>query len=95
MHDNICLVELFKIWKEGSMSSTAQRSTQGPATRVLDRLDTATASVALWLTLTTLLALVVLYFVGVDQGATSVFGSDTHVHEFVHDARHLLGFPCH
>ena len=30
-----------------------------------------------------------------DQGAVSLFGSDTHVHEFVHDARHLLGFPCH
>jgi cobalt transporter subunit CbtB len=25
----------------------------------------------------------------------SVFGSDMHVHEFTHDARHLLGFPCH
>jgi cobalt transporter subunit CbtB len=24
-----------------------------------------------------------------------VFGSNTYVHEFVHDARHLLGFPCH
>ena len=43
----------------------------------------------------TLLALIVYYFVGYDQGAVSVFGSDTHVHEFVHDARHLLGFPCH
>ena len=48
-----------------------------------------------WLSRTAFLALLVLYFVGVDQGATSVFGSDTHVHEFVHDARHLLGFPCH
>ncbi|AKK26316.1 CbtB domain-containing protein [Mycobacterium sp. EPa45] len=42
-----------------------------------------------------LLALIVYYFVGYDQGAVSVFGSDTHVHEFLHDARHLLGFPCH
>jgi Probable cobalt transporter subunit (CbtB) len=49
----------------------------------------------LWLLGTALLALAVYYFVGVDQGAVSVFGSDTHVHEFVHDARHLLGFPCH
>jgi len=47
------------------------------------------------LTLLTLLALTVYYFVGFDQGAVSVFGSDTHIHEFVHDARHLLGFPCH
>jgi Probable cobalt transporter subunit (CbtB) len=48
-----------------------------------------------WLTLTAFLALIVLYFVGMDQGATSVFGNNTYVHEFVHDARHLLGFPCH
>ena len=34
------------------------------------------------------------YFVGAEQGATSVF-SGMGVHEFVHDARHLLGFPCH
>ena len=39
--------------------------------------------------------LIVLYFLGVDQGATSIFGTDAHLHEFVHDARHLLGFPCH
>jgi putative cobalt transporter subunit CbtB len=43
----------------------------------------------------TLLALIAYYFIGYDQGAVSVFGSDTHIHEFVHDARHLLGFPCH
>jgi len=43
----------------------------------------------------TLFALIAYYFIGYDQGAVSVFGSDTHIHEFVHDARHLLGFPCH
>jgi hypothetical protein len=36
-----------------------------------------------------------LYFVALDQGVTSVFGSGAHVHEFMHDARHLLGFACH
>ncbi|GAA3041469.1 CbtB-domain containing protein [Kitasatospora albolonga] len=40
------------------------------------------------------LMLVALYFVGAEQGATSVF-SGAGVHEWVHDARHLLGFPCH
>lgn len=50
---------------------------------------------ALWLSVTTFLALLAYYFVGIDQGAVSIFGSDMHVHEFVHDARHLLGFPCH
>jgi hypothetical protein len=48
-----------------------------------------------WLVGTALLALAVYYFIGVDQGAVSVFGSDTHIHEFVHDGRHFLGFPCH
>jgi Probable cobalt transporter subunit (CbtB) len=48
-----------------------------------------------WLVGTALLALAVYYFIGVDQGALSVFGSDTHIHEFVHDGRHFLGFPCH
>lgn len=41
-----------------------------------------------------LLVTVAYYFVGVEQGATSLL-SGTSVHEFVHDARHLLGFPCH
>ena len=48
-----------------------------------------------WLVGTALLALAVYYFIGVDQGAVSVFGSDTHIHELVHDGRHFLGFPCH
>ena len=58
-------------------------------------IDLSGVSAALWLAGTVVLALLVLYFVGLDQGATSIFGGDTHVHEFVHDARHLLGFPCH
>jgi Probable cobalt transporter subunit (CbtB) len=49
----------------------------------------------LWLFGTALVALAFYYFIGVDQGAVSVFGKDMHVHEFVHDARHFLGFPCH
>jgi hypothetical protein len=40
------------------------------------------------------LLLVVLYFVGAEEGALSVF-SGSFVHELVHDGRHLLGFPCH
>ncbi|MFF8376066.1 CbtB-domain containing protein [Streptomyces sp. NPDC015661] len=47
-----------------------------------------------WAFFVGLLALIALYFVGAEQGATSLFaGSD--VHEWVHDGRHLLGFPCH
>jgi hypothetical protein len=59
------------------------------------RVDIAGLAAAAWLTGTMFLALVMLYFVGLDQGAASVFGSDTHIHEFMHDARHLLGYPCH
>ena len=56
---------------------------------------TSFPSRGLWLVGTTAVALIVLYFLGVDQGATSIFGTDAHLHEFVHDARHFLGFPCH
>jgi hypothetical protein len=62
---------------------------------VVPAVDLSVAKAAVWLTLTAFLALIVLYFVGLDQGATSVFGDNMYVHEFVHDARHLLGFPCH
>jgi hypothetical protein len=48
-----------------------------------------------WLVATVLFSLLVYFFVGVDQGAVSVFGNDMHVHEFLHDGRHVLAFPCH
>ncbi len=66
-----------------------------PEARKVGAVDLSAAKAVVWLTATAFLALLVLYFVGVDQGAVSVFGDDMHVHEFVHDARHLLGFPCH
>ena len=47
-----------------------------------------------WAVFFGLLMLLALYFVGADQGATSVFGG-SFIHEWVHDGRHLLGFPCH
>ncbi len=53
------------------------------------------AAAAAWLSGATVLALLIYYFVGIVQGAVSIFGDDMHVHEFVHDARHFLGFPCH
>jgi len=47
-----------------------------------------------WAVFIGLVLLIAIYFVGAEQGATSIF-SGTYVHEFVHDGRHLLGFPCH
>jgi hypothetical protein len=41
-----------------------------------------------------LVLMIIIYFVGAEEGALSVIAG-TDVHEFVHDARHLLGFPCH
>jgi hypothetical protein len=38
--------------------------------------------------------LLLVYFVGVDEGAASMVPGST-LHEWVHDGRHLLGFPCH
>jgi hypothetical protein len=38
--------------------------------------------------------LLAIYFVGAEEGATSLIRG-MYVHEFVHDGRHLLGFPCH
>lgn len=53
------------------------------------------ARVTLLLSITLFLALAAYYFIGVDEGTTSVFGKTLMVHEWVHDARHFLGFPCH
>lgn len=71
------------------MTSPQAHKTRVPA------LDLSATRAAVWLSATAFLALLVLYFLGFDQGATSVFGDNTAVHEFIHDARHLLGFPCH
>ena len=47
-----------------------------------------------WAIFGSLLFVVGLYFVGVEEGALAIFNG-MYVHEFVHDGRHLLGFPCH
>jgi cobalt transporter subunit CbtB len=48
-----------------------------------------------WLIGAVVVGLILYYFIGIDAGATSVFGNSMVVHEFVHDARHFLSFPCH
>ncbi|MEV0595597.1 CbtB domain-containing protein [Nonomuraea cavernae] len=51
-------------------------------------------SVLPWAVLAGVLSIVIIYFIGVEQGALTLISGQT-VHEFVHDGRHLLGFPCH
>ena len=47
-----------------------------------------------WAILGGLVLLLAIYFAGAEEGATSLIPG-MYVHEFVHDGRHLLGFPCH
>jgi len=47
-----------------------------------------------WLIFGGLLLLLMIYFVGAEEGATSIV-KGMYVHEWTHDGRHLLGFPCH
>ena len=47
-----------------------------------------------WAVFAGLILLIALYFVGAEQGATSLI-KGMYVHEFVHDGRHSLAFPCH
>jgi cobalt transporter subunit CbtB len=70
------------------MSSTTARPTSTPVVISVPK-------TAILVATTLMLALAVYYFVGIDEGAVSVFGKSVVVHEFMHDARHFLGFPCH
>jgi Probable cobalt transporter subunit (CbtB) len=47
-----------------------------------------------WLAFAGIIGLLLIYFVGAEEGATALI-SGSYVHEFVHDGRHLLAFPCH
>ena len=47
-----------------------------------------------WLVFASLLAGIALYFVGAEEGAFALIAGNA-VHEWTHDGRHLLGFPCH
>ena len=52
------------------------------------------AELAPWAIFFGLLATLVIFFISADQGAVSI-PSGTAIHEWVHDGRHLLGYPCH
>ncbi|GHJ40117.1 CbtB domain-containing protein [Streptomyces sp. TS71-3] len=74
--------------------SIASPATESATTQPLPVPKLSVRAVLPWAVFFGVLMLVLLYFVGAEQGATSVF-SGTDVHEWVHDGRHLLGFPCH
>jgi Probable cobalt transporter subunit (CbtB) len=68
--------------------------------RSIEISGTARAPIALprsagawWLVATVMFSYLLYYFVGLDQGAVSLFGLD--MHEFMHDGRHFTSFPCH
>jgi hypothetical protein len=73
---------------------SAPGSTPAPRIRVSpDALSRGRVAVILGITV--FLALAIYYFVGLDEGMTSIFGKSMVIHEWVHDSRHFLGFPCH
>jgi cobalt transporter subunit CbtB len=75
-------------------SISAPGATRAPRVRVHPE-ALSRGRVALILSITVFLALAIYYFVGVDEGMTSLFGHSMVIHEWVHDSRHFLGFPCH
>ena len=52
------------------------------------------SQLAPWALLFGLLSTLVIFFISADQGAVSL-PAGTAIHEWVHDGRHLLGYPCH
>lgn len=75
--------------------STSSASTAGRSLPEISAEAISRTRVIVILGITIVLALMAYYFVGVDEGMTSLFGKSMVVHEWVHDSRHLLGFPCH
>ncbi len=69
-------------------------STATYAPTIADPVAIPVGEILPWAIFAGLMALLALYFVGAEQGAFAVF-SGSYIHEFVHDGRHLLGFPCH
>lgn len=56
--------------------------------------DLALRRIPLWSWLIVALALVAVYTLALENGATLHAGA-TVVHELFHDGRHFLGVPCH
>ena len=73
------------------MTSSLLAPTIGP---VAPSLPIPLGQIVPWAIFAAVISTLLIYFVGAEQGATSLI-SGHYVHEFVHDGRHLLGFPCH
>jgi Probable cobalt transporter subunit (CbtB) len=80
---------------EGGTMSTASAPAAGGSQVGVSPQAISRTRVIVVLGITIFLALLAYYFVGVDEGMSSVFGKSMVVHEWVHDSRHFLGFPCH
>ncbi|HZJ04650.1 MAG TPA: CbtB-domain containing protein [Nocardioidaceae bacterium] len=50
--------------------------------------------IAPWALFYGLIAVLVIFFISANQGAVSIPAGNA-MHEWVHDGRHLLGYPCH
>lgn len=70
------------------------QSAAAPVTGAVELPTIPLRELAPWALFFGLLATLVIFFVSADQGAFSI-PSGTAIHEWVHDGRHLLGFPCH
>ena len=69
-------------------------STLSPSSVVSPPAASPLGEVLPWAIFAGLILVLAVYFVGAEEGAVSLIRGE-YVHEYVHDARHLLGFPCH
>lgn len=70
------------------------QTSAAPATPTVEVPSIPVRELAPWALLFGTLGLIVLFFISADQGAVSI-PSGNAIHEWVHDGRHLLGYPCH
>ena len=74
------------------MNTTSAISTTPAVTTPIVSAKAATIALLLGVAL---FALAAVYFIGIDEGAMSLSGKSMLLHEFFHDGRHFMGFPCH
>ena len=70
------------------------QTSAAPASPTVEVPSIPIREVAPWALFFGLLGLLILFFISADQGAISI-PSGNAIHEWVHDGRHLLGYPCH